>query len=271
MLGQALPRLRTNMAPPKIGRELSFEKAKHKFHGLKKLGQGAFGAAFAATMGGHPVIVKTAVGMPGLVSLHEAIDSMKHEVNVLALLQRYPFVPRLVEIGFDYFVQEDVKGVSLLNLLAKRGLEPGKLLSTVVSSGIIASVLHREGVGHNDLEARNILLTPQGVVVIDFGISVLKSQGQKRFQAAMERDIVSLLEDVILVLSSRKLPMSIRIMLASTIEKFRKVILAGRVNENTAQDLSRELLFATAQLGARANRDGKIKDERIKVEVANVE
>lgn len=266
MLGQAVPRLRTNVKPfVRKGQNFQFVKA--RFKSLKKLGQGAFGAAYAAKLDGKPVIVKTAVGTRGLVSPLSAVKSMQHETKVLAKLQEYPWIPRLIEVGVDYFVQEDVNGVSLLQLLAKKGVPARSLLSTVVSSGIIASTIHRDGVAHNDLEPRNILLTPEGVVVIDFGIAVLKEDGTRIFQEAMERDIISLLESTALVLADVQVPTSVKIMILSTIEKFRKIILSGKVDEDTAQQLSRELLFAVAQLGARAIRNGKVKESGIKVRV----
>lgn len=266
MLGQALPRLRTNLPTPKVT-ELTFEAAKRdgRFKSLKKLGQGAFGAAFSAKLNGRSVIVKTAVGTPGLISPIEAVDSMKREVTVLARLQKYPFVPRIVEVGLNYFVQEDVEGVSLLNLLAKDGLEARELIATVVAAGVIASILHKDGVAHNDYEPRNILLTPQGVVAIDFGIAVTKDDGAAAFNAAMERDIVSLLEDILLVLSSRDIPQQIRMVLANTVKKFASIVQDGKVNASTANQLSQEILFAAAQLGARAVRQGKLKKDPIKV------
>lgn len=265
MLGQALPRLRVDLEPLKIVRSI-FNDEKKRFKKLNKLGQGSFGAAYSSVLEGKPVIVKVSVGTPGIVSLAEAIDVMKREVQILGRLQKYPFIPRLVEVGVDYFVQEDVEGVSLLDLLDKKGLEPREVLATVVSAGVIASVLHREGIGHNDLEARNILLTPQGTVVIDFGLSIAEDlQSPKEFRAARDRDVTTLLETLVLVLSAREVAQGIRIIIASTIEKFRKVLMANKVTNDTAKELSEELLFALSQLAAQAIRGKAMKRGLIKV------
>lgn len=266
MLGQAVPRLRFDVRPPKL-MEFTFGRTKNRFKELRKLGQGAFGAAYAGTLDARHVIVKTAVGTPGLITPFEAIQSMRREVEILGRLQKFPFVPRVVEVGVDYFVQEDVEGVSLLNLLSKKGLEAREVLSTVVAAGIIASILHKEGVAHNDYEPRNILLTPQGVVAIDFGIAVTKDDGAEVFRAALDRDVISLLDDIMLVLSSREVPQSIRLILVTVARKFRKIVLDGKVDTSTAQELSKELLFAVAQLGARAIRSGKLTKDPIKVVV----
>lgn len=266
MIGQALPRLRTDIKPPKVFGDL-FDTVKGKFKDLKKLGQGAFGAAYSAKLGGKSIIVKTAVGHPGIVTRARAIQSMKHETAVLMRLQKFPFVPRLVEIGEDYFVQEDVDGVSLLTMLAQGDVEAKDLLSSIVASGIILSVLHREGVAHNDYAARNILLTPNGVVAIDFGIAILRDSGAAAFKSALEGDIVNLLSDAILAASSPGVPQQIKIMIAETVDKFRDVVINGEADVDTAQELSRELLFAVAQMGARAVRGGKIAKDIIKIRV----
>ena len=265
MLGQALPRLRVDLDPVKVMRS-SFESEKKRFKKIKKLGQGSFGAAYSAMLGGKSVIIKVSVGTPGLVSLAEAIDVMKREVQILGRLQKFPFIPRLTEVGIDYFIQEDVEGVSLLDLLDKKGLEPREVLATVVSAGVIASTLHKQGIGHNDLEARNILLTPQGTVVIDFGLSISEDiNGAKEFKAARDRDVTTLLETLILVLSAREVPQSIRMIIMSTIEKFRKILVANTVDNDTAKELSEELLFALSQLAAQAARGRVVKRGLIKV------
>ncbi len=262
-LAQVLPRLRTDLPRAQVV-SATFLRARKRFKALKKLGQGAFGAAWSARLGKQNVIVKAAVGTPGLVSPQEAVESLRRESVILGKLQKFPFVPRLIEVGIDYFVMEDVQGISLLNLLVK-GLEPRELLASVVATGIIASVLHNEGIAHNDLEARNILLTPMGVVVIDFGIAVDESRSVKDFKRAMERDLVALMEDSILVISSKSVPKNVKIMVVSTVEKFRKKIVGGRINTNTAREFSRELLFALAQLNARAKRGNNVKREKVRV------
>jgi len=255
-LGQVLPRTRTDLPAPKIA-NLTFLKAKGKFKNLKKLGAGAFGVTYSGTLGSHRVIIKVACGAPGIVTPPQAIDAMKREVRILGRLQKYPFIPRVFEVGIDYFVMEDVEGISFLDLLSKNGLSAKDVLSVVVATGIIASVLHRNEVAHNDLEPRNILLTPQGVVVIDFGISLTPEDGRKEFLAARERDIVSLLEILVLMIGSSEVPSSIKIILTSTVEQYRKIVFSGKVDEDTARELARELIFALAQMGARAHRGKK--------------
>lgn len=261
MLAESLPRLRSDASLFRI-ETLPFEDRKSRFRGLRRLGRGAFGTAFSARLNSKPVIIKLATGTRGILSIASSIRNLAHEVRVLTKLQKFPFVPRLIEVGTDYYVMEDVQGDSMLNLLSKRGLEAEKLLGAIVSSAFMASLLHRDGVAHNDYEARNILLTPNGVVVIDFGLAVLRDEDPEGFKRAMNQDLKSLLEMLALFLSIRKLPDSVKIVGTSTLEKFRKKIVAKDITEDTAADLGRDLVMALAQLAARATR-GKETDPAV--------
>lgn len=264
MLGQTMPRLRSDTGLFRIETKL-FADGKSRFHNLKKLGRGGFGTAYAAKLRGRPVIVKLATGTRGVMSNVVAMKSLAHEVRVLVKLQRFPFVPRLIEVGPDYFVMEDVEGDSMLNLLSKKGLEAERLLGAIVSTAFMTSLIHREGIAHNDLEPRNILLTPAGVVVIDFGVSVLRDEQPEAFQEGLQTDLTSLLEQLTLVLSVKNLPDAVKLIGASTLEKFRKKIVAKDITEDTVAELGRDLVFALSQLSARAARGRELDPAILRV------
>lgn len=265
-LGQAMPRLRVDL-PRVVRSDSNWAGSKKRFKQVKLIGQGSFGKAFSAKLSGKPVIVKTAYGERGVVSMKEAYEALYREFVILGKLQKFPFIPRLVEVGPDYFVQEDVGGESMLKILSKKGLEAREIVSVVVASGLMISKIHEEGIAHRDLEARNILLTPQGAVIIDFGVAIERSESEVHFKEGMKRDLLSLLEDVALAATAGDITQGDRVVLASVIEKFRKKALEGSVNERTAKELSDELLFVLAQLGARARRGKGIRKEKVKVKV----
>jgi serine/threonine protein kinase len=266
LLGQAMPRMRINL--PKVERaEYPWEKSKRRFKDIKFLGQGSFGKAYSAILGRDKVIVKTAHGERGVVSMREAYEALYREFVILGKLQAFPFIPRLIEVGSDYFVQEDALGESMLKILSKKGLEAREILSVVVATALMVSKIHTEGIAHRDLEARNILLTPTGAVIIDFGIAVERSESERLFKEGMKRDLLTLLENIALAATAGDIPQGARIILSSVIEKFRKKALEGSVNERTAHDLADELLFVLAQVGARARRGKIIRPEKIRVNV----
>lgn len=265
MLGQAIPRLRTQMLPAKLSM-IPFSKAKKKFRDLKKLGQGSYGAAYSARLGSRKIIVK--VAMATYVPMSEALGAMAREVSVLRKLQKFPFVPRLLEIGNDYFIQEDVGGESMLSLLTRKGLEAREILAVVVASGVILSRLHREGIAHTDFEARNILLSPDGVVAIDFGLAVdREADGDERFREGIKIDLSTMLSNIGWALEARDFPEPLRMAALSVVAKYEKMISENQIDELTADNLARDLVFILAQLGAAAKRGVALAREKVRVVV----
>ena len=265
-LGQAMPRMRAELPQVRVSRE-PWDKSRRRFKDLKRLGAGSAGTAFSARLGKKDVIVKIAQGMPGLVSQDQAFQALRNEMLILGKLQKFPFIPRLIEIGPDYLVQEDVGGEAMLQILGRKGMEARELLAAIIATGTIVSTLHRAGVAHADLEPRNLLLTPQGVVVIDFGFSVEKSKDPDEFKVGLKDDIISLLDQLSLAASAKDLPNSAKAVLLGIFKKFHKRVQEGRINEKTGAELAKELFFVTAQLGARHERGRNIKAEKIKVVV----
>jgi serine/threonine protein kinase len=264
-MAQALPRMR--MALPRIKvSHTPWKDAKIRFKHLKMIGRGSYGEVYSALVGKSPIIIKHAVPMPGAVTTREAYDAFKHEIIILGKLQKFPFAPRLVEVGPDYFIQEDVQGEAMMKILAGKGLEAREILSTTVAAGTILSIMHREGVAHRDVASRNILLTPNGVVLIDYGLSVHRSQDEAKWKEGIKDDIGALLAFIELGASGTDVPHSAKMVLSGIISKFRKKLDSGEYDENTASALAKELFFVTAQLGARYQRGRtKIAMEKIRV------
>jgi tetratricopeptide (TPR) repeat protein len=97
------------------------------------------------------------------------------EFQTLAAL-RHPHIISVLDFGFDqneqpYFVMEYLpEAVNLLE--AGQGRAPVEKISTLIIPVLQAlSYLHQRGIVHRDLKPGNILLTPQGVKVLDFGLA----------------------------------------------------------------------------------------------------
>jgi len=270
MFGNVIPRLRCAMGQLSLSPR-PWKRVRSKFKQLKKLGQGSFGTAYSATLAGKPVIVKVAEPFPGGVSMAESLEAMAKEVKVLRRLQKFPFVPRLVQIGINFFVQEDVGGESMLSLLSKKGLEAREILAEVVAAGVILSKIHQEGIAHNDFAPRNILLTPGGVVVIDYGMAIERdTEGPDAFRAAIAKDLIGLLDDALTAMDAGDVSPAVRASVLSNVAKYRSDIAAGRFDETTANAISRALVFALAQTVAVARRGKQVKREKIQWQVADL-
>ncbi|NNN37252.1 protein kinase, partial [Streptomyces sp. S3(2020)] len=87
-----------------------------------------------------------------------------------------PHAPRLLGTGFEHellwMATQYVPGVNLADAVRQGGrLEPAGVWRLVSELGQALSALAASGVVHRDLKPSNVLLSTQGVHVIDFGIS----------------------------------------------------------------------------------------------------
>jgi eukaryotic-like serine/threonine-protein kinase len=75
------------------------------------------------------------------------------------------------EDGVDYFVMEFIEGRTLAQRIADGRLPLAELLGYAIEIAGGLAYAHRRGVEHRDLKPGNVLLTPNGVKIIDFGLS----------------------------------------------------------------------------------------------------
>ena len=157
----------------------------------RKLGRGGFGITYAADDRRlhREVAVKelcfgaaTRVGGRLVPPPHEAEAFAAAKARFLreaAVLARFshPNVVRIYEVfeeaGTAYLVMELLDGRTLHQLVTERGVLPeAKVLEIAARCGEALSVLHTAGVLHRDLNPSNVVITPEGrVVLIDFGLA----------------------------------------------------------------------------------------------------
>ena len=92
-------------------------------------------------------------------------ESFTREARAVAALN-HPHICTLYEVGPDYLVTEFIEGVPL------RG--PLSLQETLRFASEICGALdyaHQRGISHRDLKPSNILVTPQGIKLLDFGLA----------------------------------------------------------------------------------------------------
>jgi Tol biopolymer transport system component/predicted Ser/Thr protein kinase len=92
-------------------------------------------------------------------------ERFAQEAKVIASLN-HPHICQLYDVGSNYLVMEFVEGTPL------RG--PLPLKQAVEYAGQILDALdtaHRKGITHRDLKPANILVTKQGVKLLDFGLA----------------------------------------------------------------------------------------------------
>src|ERR1700688_2532704 len=99
------------------------------------------------------------------VSKDQFSARFEQEARAVAALN-HPHICQLYDVGPDYLVMEFVEGAPL------RG--PLPLEKAVEYAGQILDALdaaHRKGITHRDLKPANILVTKQGIKLLDFGLA----------------------------------------------------------------------------------------------------
>ena len=143
---------------------------------VEKLGEGGMGEVYRArdTRLGREVAIKI-VNAP-------FTQRFEREARAISALN-HPHICTLYDVGtFDdsgYLVMELVEGQPL------RGPMPWKEAARHVADVCDAlEAAHRKGIVHRDLKPGNVLLTPLGVKVIDFGLARQEHAGQTTTVAA---------------------------------------------------------------------------------------
>ncbi|MFC1708004.1 serine/threonine-protein kinase [Planctomycetota bacterium] len=142
-----------------------------------KLGRGGMGAVYRArdTTSGRTVALKVLLRSSGLIS--DMAKRFAKEAEILASLQHPGIVALrggIVQRGeMTFYAMELVNGLSLAQILAKRGQMPVQE-SVAVCLGVLDALAaaHDNGVVHRDIKTSNVLLSRNGrVKVVDFGLA----------------------------------------------------------------------------------------------------
>ena len=99
------------------------------------------------------------------VSKEQFSERFEQEARAVAALN-HPHICQLYDVGPNYLVMEFVEGAPLKG--------PMPIEKAVEYAGQILEALdaaHRKGITHRDLKPANILVTKQGIKLLDFGLA----------------------------------------------------------------------------------------------------
>src|SRR5437660_8721237 len=101
----------------------------------------------------------------------EFSDRFEREARAIAALN-HPNICQLYDIGPNYLVMELIDGAPLKGPLpVQKAVEyAGQILDALDAA-------HRKGIVHRDLKPANILVTKQGIKLLDFGLAKQTSLG----------------------------------------------------------------------------------------------
>src|ERR1700681_4552617 len=109
-----------------------------------------------------------------LSSNPEAKQRFEREARAISILN-HPNICTLHDIGhqdgIDYLVMECVEGETLTKRLEKGPLPVDQVLKVGAQIADALDKAHRSGIVHRDVKPNNIVLTPTGAKLLDFGLA----------------------------------------------------------------------------------------------------
>ena len=151
------------------------------------IGRGGMGEVYRGidTRLGRSVAIK--------VSAREFSDRFEREARAISALN-HPNVCTLYDVGPNYLVMELVEGDPLSTIIAQGPLPLDKALRYAVQIVDALAAAHAKGVIHRDLKPGNIVVTRNGVKVLDFGLA--KFGREKSAASGDSSEVVTMTEPI---------------------------------------------------------------------------
>jgi serine/threonine protein kinase len=147
-----------------------------RYHVVEKIGQGGMGVIYRAqdTLLGRSVALKV---LPSDRILdHERRERFLLEAKSASALN-HPGIVTVYDVlnidGQDVLVMELVEGRTLEEVLAGKRLGLGQALTLAIGIADALAQAHAAGIVHRDLKPANIMVTADGIKVLDFGLAKL--------------------------------------------------------------------------------------------------
>src|SRR5437763_9001589 len=141
---------------------------------LAPLGAGGMGEVYRAQDTRLDRTVAVKVLASHLSSSPELKQRMEREAKAISSLN-HPHICHLYDIGSengtDYLVMELLDGETLGERLRKGPLPLEPALKIAIEVAEALEEAHKQGIIHRDLKPGNIMLTPSGAKLMDFGLS----------------------------------------------------------------------------------------------------
>jgi hypothetical protein len=137
---------------------------------LGPIGAGSMGEVYKArdTRLERPVAIK--VLPPHIAQREDLRARFEREARAVAALN-HPHICTLYDVGPGYMVMELIEGETLAACIAKGAFPLDQALKLAAQIADALDRAHRAGVTHRDVKPQNVMLTRDGVKVLDFGLA----------------------------------------------------------------------------------------------------
>ena len=117
------------------------------------------------------------------ISSRDFDDRFEREARAISSLN-HPNICTLYDVGPNYLVMEFVEGDTLSSLIDRGPIPLDRALQYAIQIVDALAAAHAKGVIHRDLKPGNIMVTRNGVKVLDFGLAKLASAEPSEMFAA---------------------------------------------------------------------------------------
>ncbi|MGC9669396.1 serine/threonine-protein kinase [Planosporangium sp. 12N6] len=144
------------------------------------IGHGGVAVVYRAMDACRGEMVAVKMLAPTFAADPHARDRVRLEAMIADAL-RHPCVPRVYDVGdaplpdgstVPYLAMELFSGIALARRLAHGPLPWREAVATAARVADVLAVAHRRGIVHRDLTPANIVLTPAGPKIVDFGVAI---------------------------------------------------------------------------------------------------
>src|ERR1700685_3062454 len=138
------------------------------------LGAGGMGEVYRARDTRLDRVVAVKVLASHLSNSPELTQRMEREARAISSLN-HPHICQLYDIGShdgaDFLVMEFLEGETLADRLRKAPLSMADIYKIGIAVAEALALAHRQGIAHRDLKPGNIMITPSGAKLMDFGLA----------------------------------------------------------------------------------------------------
>lgn len=143
-----------------------FSEVESRFKIIESIGSGFFSTVYDAIdqENGKRCALKVMRGKESVDSECEALERVNKRTGA---------APALYECGENYIAMELIKGMSLFDW-AKHQKSAQRIKEAILTVADLVDQIHEAGISHRDLHSRNIVVTPDGMTAVDYGLARVK-------------------------------------------------------------------------------------------------